>query len=131
MLSKILNTTVITLASLILFLVMSCSLMMDAVTPCYIPKELAKTIDEPLTSLMPYTSIFDAERILRKVEYLTGGLQLGLISARELQQNVFNPAGPLGLLLVGSPAFALGSFLVSKPKDKKIIEGLKNGTKSG
>ena len=129
MLSKILQTTVITLAALILVVLMGCSMVLDAITPCYIPPQLGEFVDEPMTSFVPYTTVFDAERMLRKMNYFAGGLKISVAGSRELQQNVFNPTGPLGLLMVGGPALALGALGISKPKDKKTIEGLKNGNK--
>jgi len=130
MLSKILQTTVISLAALILVVLMGCSMALDAITPCYIPSELARMVDEPLTTWpIPYTSVFDAERILRKLYFLGEGLNISIAGSREFQVTVLNPTGPLGLLMVGGPALALGALGISKPKDKKTIEGLKNGKK--
>lgn len=127
---KLLSTTIIVLAGLIVFLFVGCSTLMDVVTPCYIPPELAETIDEPLTTWpIPYTSVFDAERILRKLHYWAEGLNISIAGAREFQQNVFNPTGPLSFLMIGGPLFAAGAYGVSKPKDRKrIVELEKNGT---
>lgn len=125
---KLLTTTIVVLAGLIVFLFIGCSSLMDAVTPCYISPELARMVDEPLTTWpIPYTSVFDAERILRKLYYLADGLNISIEGAREFQQNTFSPTGPLSLLLVGGPSLALGAYGISKPKDKKEIERLKNG----
>lgn len=128
MFSKIIQTTVITLAVLILTIVMGCSLVMDAITPCYVPAELGTFVGEDMTSFVPYTTVFDAERMLRKMYYLAEGVNMGITGAREFQAKVFNPAGPLGLLMVGGPALALGALGISKPKDKKkLVELEKKG----
>jgi len=128
---KLLQTTVIILAGIIALVFIGCTTVQDAITPCYIPPELGKFVDEPMTSFVPYTTVFDAERILRKMQYLASGLRISIIGAREFQRNVFNPTGPLGLLLVGGPMCALGAYGISKPKDKKEIEELRNGKKNG
>ena len=127
MFKNIFTVTIMTLSSLILVTVLGCSLFVDAITPCYIPPELAKVIDESPTSFLPYTTVFDAQRMLRKINYLTEGLVIGVGAARELQSNVLNPTGPLGLLLVGGPALTIGALGISKPKDKKKITELQNG----
>lgn len=128
MFSKIFQTTVVTLAVLILTVIMGCSLAMDAVTPCYVPPQLKPFADEPLLFFIPYTTVFDAERILKKMYFFESGLNISISASRELQSNVFNPTGPLGLLMVGGPALALGALGISKPKDKKkIVELEKNG----
>jgi len=125
--SKLLQTTILTLASLILVVLLGCSTVLDAITPCYIPPELGKFVNEPMTTFVPYTTVFDAERMLRKTQYLLGGLQIGMEGAREFQRNVFDPTGPLALLFVGGPALAIGALGISKPKDKQKIMELQNG----
>jgi hypothetical protein len=127
MFKKLMYTTVITLATLILTVVMGCSTVLDAFTPCYIPPQLVELGGEELWSPVPYTTLWDAQRVLRKVNYLTEGLAIGMAGARELQANLFDPTSPLGLLMVGAPSFTLGSLLISKPKDKKKIVELENG----
>ncbi len=129
MFSKVFQTTVITLASLILVVLLGCSTVLDAVTPCYIPEQLEYTGE--LWSPVPYTTLWDAERIARRTYFLLEELDIGITAAREFQHHLFNPTGPLGLLLVGGPAFGLGSLLISKPKDKKRITELEHNGNAG
>ncbi|UCE06523.1 MAG: hypothetical protein JSW07_00325 [bacterium] len=125
---KLFQTIIFTLAGLIALLFVSAGCVQDAITPCYIPPELIEVYGDNLWSPVPYTTLWDAERIVRKTYFLLEGLNISMIGAREFQRNVFNPTGPLGLLAVGGPLFAAGAYGVSKPKDRKEIEKLKNGT---
>ncbi len=139
-LSKLFSVIIITLASLILVVLLGCSMVQDAFTPTWVNPDAAVAADEPLTSFLPLTTLFDAQRILRKLQYiqsqkmleydyLTNGLHMSIQAGREFQANVFDPTGPLGLLLVGGPALTLGAFGFSKPSDKKKIMELQNGSK--
>ena len=52
---------------------------------------------------------------------------LSVLAGEELRSTIFSPDGLLSLLLIGGPALALGTYGISKPKDRKEIEELKNG----
>lgn len=122
------QTTIIVLAGIIALVFIGCATVQDAITPCYIPPELVKVYGDNLWSPVPYTTLWDAERIARKTYFLLEGLNISTAGAREFQRNVFNPAGPLGLLMIGGPALALGTYGISKPKDKREIDELKAHT---
>lgn len=124
---KLLQTTIITLVGIITLVFIGCTIVQDAVTPCYIPPELGEFVNEPMTSFVPYTTVFDAERIMGKMQYFADCLDISLAGAREFQQKVFNPTGPLGLLLVGGPFLYAGGKFIPRGKDRKEIEELKNG----
>lgn len=105
----------------------------DAVTPCYIPPEVIKSIGAklPLIPWIPYTSLFDAKYVKAKLysQYLLyDGLLTGSMRISEdFQQMVFSPTGPIGLLIPTLTAGTLGAVLISKPDDKRKIIELENG----
>lgn len=121
---------IIWLCILGLTLIMGCSLVQDAITPCYISEEVIKSVgaDLPLINGMPYTSLFDARYVKTKMHYqylLYNNLMTGSIQASEaFQQKLFSPQGPIGLLIPALTAGTLGALLVSKPDDKKKIAEL-------
>jgi len=135
----------------VLFLValIGCSGFQDGLTPCWIDKRVGEYTGEPMTNVMPYTTIADAKRQMAFMEYVHETNQLGYLRlseddvrhvemmvkiqtehlqrAQELRDNVFNANGPGGLLLAMLPALAIGKYGLSNPSDKKEIERLKNG----
>ena len=127
MFSKVIGTAVITLASLMLVVLLGCSAISDAFTPCYIPSELVTVTGGDLWSPVPYTTLWDAERIALRTYFYLDELNISMKGAREFQAYILNPTGPLGVLLVGGPALTLGALGISKPKDKKKIAELQNG----
>jgi len=112
----------------------------DIVTPAYIDVNAAEWANVPPKLFMPYTTLWDARRVAHAIDYkltierIKGGYyknitNLSILAGEELKNTVFAPDGLLSLLLVGGPTFAMGSLLISKPKDRKEIEALKNGKK--
>ncbi len=130
---------------LVLFLaaLISCASVQDAVAPMYIDPEVGEYTGESMTSWMPWTSIWDGDRLAAKMKFLHeanlteltraaeddtkyyGFLNDALILDRQdavaLRSAVFSPDGPLSMLLIGLPTFGLGALLVSKPEDKKRL----------
>jgi len=126
------------ISALFLLIVLGCSAFQDAITPCYIDPDVATYANEPLTEMLPYTTLFDAKRIKAKMDYiydssklkhfyLLGELDYHILGAEETKQMVFSPEGPIGMLAIGLPAFSLGWLGVSKPADRKRIVELENG----
>ncbi len=123
----------------VLLALLGCSAMLDAITPCYIPPMLIEYAKAEPTTFMPYTTLFDLQRLDRLVkwEFQKEQIEYGFIkelsqihqfAARELQTKFMVPAIS-GLMSMG--AFGVGWLKVSKPSDKKkIIEAeAKNGAK--
>ena len=122
MIKKILGTIV----GLILVTLLGCSALLDVITPCFIsPDAIDYAGTEPKT-FMPFTSLWDSERIVRLVdwEWQKKQLKYGFIkkisqlhqaSARELQSQVMIP---MMVSLTGVGAFGLGWLGVKRPKDK-------------
>ena len=134
LLQKLLTTA----ATLILLVILGCSLVQNSIVPCYIDEDAAAYADAPLTQLMPWTTIQDAERIYARMEYVHQIKQLGyhflrnslsahLADAEQFKQVAFSPSGLLGLLLPAGMGAILGGYMISKPDDKKKITELQNG----
>lgn len=129
---KLLQTIIITLAGLISLVFIGCTLVQDGIVPCYVDPNAAAYADEPLTSIMPWTTIADAKRIESKMDYVYETKKLGyvyfkdnmafhLLNSEQFKHSIFAPDGALSLLLIGGPMCALGAFGVSKPADKKKV----------
>jgi len=133
-LKKIFTTSVTFVCAIVLTVMIGCSSFQDAVTPCYIPNEIIETTDVniPILKWMPYTSLFDAKYVRTKMEFQyllhKNLLNKSMEVSEAFQQRLFSPEGPIGLLIPALGGFGLGSLLISKPKDKKEIEKLKNGS---
>jgi len=115
-----------------------CAAFETAVTPCYIDEAAIEYSNAEVPLLLPYTTLADALYVDARMDYIydMGKLEydylkttLGyrITAADQLRQTVFDPSGPIGLLLPALSGFGLGSLLISKPSDKKEIEKLKNG----
>jgi len=141
-LKKIMQTTIIVLVGLITLVFVGAGCMQDVVTPTYVDEGAAEWADVPTTMFLPYTTLWDAKRVARAIDYkltierIKGGYyknitNLSILAGEEFKDTVFSPNGALSLLLIGGPMCALGAYGISKPKDRKEIERLKNGAKNG
>jgi len=127
---------------------LGCAGFQDALTPCYIDQEIGEYTESNMTSFVPFTSLFDAKRLKRRMNFihqmnqeeisrlgvddgmlyvfLNDSVTLGMGDASQLQETIFSPSGPIGLLVTTSLGGLLGATLISKPSDRKEIENLKN-----
>lgn len=116
---------------LVLFLIvfMSASCVQDAIVPTYIePDLLAKYDAEPVNGL--YTTLFDAKRLQKnvahKLEYQKlvakqgqEDLNISVASGEEIKDVVFDPAGPLAMMLPALMGLGLGRYLKS-PREQEL-----------
>lgn len=137
---KLLQMVIIVLVGAISVVFIGAGCVQDAVTPCYVSESAAEWAGVP-TRIFPfpgYTTLWDAKRVGMAIDYkltierIKGGYyknvtNLSILAGEELKNTVFAPDGLLSLLLIGGPFTALGAYAISKPKDKKEIEALKNG----
>jgi len=127
---------IIWLSVLGLTLMLGCSSFQDALTPCYIPPASLDYADAEPTTILPFTTLFDARRVSFKMDFvhlkkqtldnlhynfLRGMNTFHIAAAEELQAKLFSPEGPIGLLFPTLMAGTLGALLISKPTDKKKI----------
>lgn len=135
---KLLQTTIITLVGLVSLIFISAGCIQDLITPVFISEDAAKWANVPTKIFMPYTSLWDARRVAHAIDYkltiekIKAGYyknitNISILAGEQLKDAVFSPDGILSLLLIGGPSLALGAYGISKPKDRREIEGLKNG----
>jgi hypothetical protein len=146
---KMLRGIAISLMITTFVVMLSCASFQNAVTPCWIEQDVGNYTGEDMTSILPYTTIADAERLqvyltythqsnqiefmrlseddVRKVDLLMG-IQKGHIQrAAELKEQLFSATGPGGLLAAFLPGLGLGAFLIPRKKDTVKIKELENG----
>ena len=139
---KLLKVVVVTLIGAASLIFIGAGCVQDIVTPAYVSENAAEWANVPPKLFMPYTTLWDARRVAIAIDYkltierIKGGYyknitNLSILAGEELKNTVFAPDGLLSLLMIGGPTFAMGSFLISKPKDRKMIEDLKNGKTNG
>jgi hypothetical protein len=153
MLGKGLVTLVCVVGLVVMF---GCSGFQDVIVPCHIDEEAANYADIPIISYMPWTTIWDARRVdsymkfnhtvmqvtyqrmqeddTLQFDFLRNNLRVNLADATQLQEQLFDPAGPIGLLIPTLCAGTLCATLISKPGDKKKITELEtklNGKTNG
>ncbi len=122
-----------------------CAAVQDAVTPCWIPPASLKYADANATTMLPFTTLFDAKRVAMKMDFvhlrnqvlddinynfLTGLSSFHIGVAEEFQAKVFSPTGPIGLAFPTLGGGILGAFLLSKPSDRKKILDLEKEIKT-
>lgn len=122
-----------------LTIMFGCSAVQDLLIPVYVSEGAAEWADVPTKLLMPYTTLFDAKRLGRAIDFkltierIQGGhyksiTNLSILAGEEIKATVFSPEGPVGLILPtlfgGTIGTLLGSAYRQRPKDKKRIEEL-------
>jgi len=132
-----LKTAIIAVCIFGLAVILGCASFMDAITPCYIPPKAAEYADANVPIMLPYTTVFDARIVDKKMdymhfinsmtedakyEYLKGMTAFHIQASEEFQQAVFSPEGPLGLLLPTLFGGTLGALLIKRPGDKSKKE---------
>lgn len=134
----------------------SCSVAPDLIMPCWIDEKAISYAGYNTPGLLPYTTIYDARQVLKAVslahllnqrelvrdieddklshDYLFEAQSLHVARSEEWKEAVFDPAGPIGLMLTAAGVGTLGLF-IPKPGTRKrldnaraegVIEG-KNG----
>lgn len=135
--------TFIIAAILLLFIGSSC--VQDLIIPAHVDKEAAAWAGVPTKMYLPWTTLWDLKRLGLAIDYkilmekVKGGYyknitNISMMAGEEIKQVVFDPAGPMGLIVSGLGFGAVGTVLggayKQRPKDKKKIEELeaKNGS---
>lgn len=131
---------------LVVFIGVGC--VQDAVVPCEIdPSAIDYTGEQP-TIYMPWTTIHDAHRIQRKMEYIhltkqetakrlseddnmffdyiNNNMTINLENANQIKDAVFDPTGPLALVFPALAGLGLGRYLKS-PREQQLEKQL-NGS---
>ena len=131
--------------SIVFIILVGCSLVQDAVTPCWYSQEAKKYVEDANALGLPahkplfgfYTSVFDAEMLDKQVEFVHIYKQINedirysfvksinqfhIAASRELQAKLFSPTGPIGILLGTALGGTACSFLVPRPVDSKKLK---------
>ena len=118
-----------------------CSGFQNILTPCHIDEAAIEYADIPATSYMPWTTVWDANRVLSHMgfnhstlqisyerlkqddslqhSFLYSNLELNIADATTFQQQVFDPSGPIGLAIPMLFGGTLGALFINTPKKKK------------
>ena len=110
-----------------------CSAIQDIITPTYVDKDAAVWADTTPKLFMPYTTLWDAKRLGRAIDYkltiekIKGGYYKGMtnisiLAGEEIKATLFSPEGPIGLLLPTLFGGTLGAMLIKRPGDKSKKE---------
>ena len=132
---------IVIIAAIGLAVMYGCAGFQDALTPCFVEPAAVEDANVPPTIFLPYTSVWDSERVHRKLDhvfelrqlglarliedaelrhlYLKNAEQYHLAAARELQVTLFSPAGSLGMLVPSLLGGTLGAILIPRPGDEK------------
>lgn len=116
----------------------------DLATPCHIDEKAIEYSEVDATSYLPWTTLWDAQRLRGEILYrhsnlqrvyvrlqeddnaevtfLVDALDTSVAGAREFQDQVFNPSGPVGMLLPTLFGGVLGSVFIKRPGDKSKKE---------
>lgn len=117
----------------ILLLSIGSSCVQDVIIPAYIDKDAAAWAGVPTKLFLPYTTLWDVKRLGLAIDYkilmekIKGGYyknitNISILAGEEIKQVVFNPAGPMGLIVSGLGFGTLGAVLVKRPGDKSKKE---------
>ena len=113
-------------AGVLAVLLLGCSAVLDAVTPCYIPPDTIKSADTEPTTFMPFTTLWDSQRIDRLIDLKYQRRQLEYFfrkkvsnihqqAAMRMQADFIQPA-LAGLVGVGG--LGIGWLGIKRPGDK-------------
>lgn len=127
----------------ILIALVGCASFQDVITPCIVDEDVAEYADEPATTIFPWSTLWDAGRIKKKMDYvhqmnqimldrqieddnlkyayLLDAHQVHLQDAAQFRDSLFNPQSPLGMLLPAGLGLTVGGMLIPRSKDKKKI----------
>ena len=124
-----------------LIIMFGCAGLQDLVVPCHIDENAIEYSEQKPTSYLPWTTVFDAERIRAYVDYkhldfqktlkdmlagdnlvydfYTDQLNSSIADARQLQQKLFNPNGSIGMAITALFGGTIGAMFINTPKKKE------------
>ena len=139
-LRKIGKGLVVLVCVVVLVVMFGCSGFQDILTPCHIDETAIGYANIESTSYMPWTTVWDANRVLFHMNYnhnvlqisyermkqddnlqhsfLCGSLELNIVDAESFQEKLFDPSGPIGLAIPMLFGGTLGALFINVPKKK-------------
>jgi hypothetical protein len=140
--SKKQKLVVVLLGALITFMA-GCAALQNKITYAYIDPNAIEYSDVEVKEFLPYTTIWDLDKVERGIEYkhylevvrlhreiedndflknwFKDSLNISRQDAVELRDNLFSAGGPASILLTALPGLGIGWLALSKPSDKKHI----------
>ena len=120
---------ILSLSVLLLIAFVSAGCIQDVITPAYLDPDVI-AINGGYEPANPFfTSLFDAGRLRRQVvnkfKYSIDSLDLSINSSIELREAIFSSSSPIGMLFPTLTGLGIGWLGLSKPSDKKKINGSK------
>ncbi len=119
-------------------ILMGACALQDYVVPCYVNERVGEYTGTNMTSLAPYTTIADAKRLGKEMNYvsvekrealleevkknsrlhafLADALSVNLIDANALRETLFAPTGVFGAL-TGLLGLGAGAMFIRRPGD--------------
>lgn len=128
-----------TVSIFLILVILGCASFQAALTPCWVSPAAAEWANTKTTSLFPWTTLFDAQRVEMKLDYVytmkqitdtldyeyhKGITRFHKAAGEELRAALFDPTGPIGLFVTTTLGASAGGLLLSKPTDRKKIKQL-------
>jgi len=126
---------------LLLIVFMGISCIQDALIPCEIDAQALDYTGEEPTRYVPWTTIHDASRVQRSMEYvhltkqetakrlseddvmffsyISNAMTINFENAQQIKAAVFDPTGPLALMFPALAGLGLGRYLKS-PREQEL-----------
>lgn len=143
--TKAIEKIVTSVCVFLLVVILGCAAFQDVLTPAYVHPAVLKYVNANGTSILPWTTLYDAKRIDYKLhfvrakhkiideleyKYLAGASLVSVEAGEELKASLFHPTGPIGLLVTATLGGTVGAVLIPRPKDKKTIKKLEKQNNS-
>lgn len=138
---KVLKATVIGFLSVILLAFLGCAGMINGIIPCFIDQEAADYAGEKINSILPWSTLRDAERIQLKMEFVHETNQIEfdrgkmddsryhlmlqdaqaryMVESKELRDAFTDPSRPAGLMIATLLGGTIGALAIPRPGDEK------------
>lgn len=119
-----------------------CALVQDAVIPCNIEQDAIKYSGQEPTSWVPWTTLYDGNRILEWIEFnhlqyqlacdrmkeddklmhgkIAGRLSISIDQSTSFKSKVFSSTGVIGLAFPTLMAGTFGALFINTGKKKKV-----------
>jgi hypothetical protein len=143
---KLLKYTAKGFLVLIMLLLIGCATFSELIMPCWVDPAAIEYADFNSPQLLPYTTLYDARQVLKAVsfahllnqrelvrdieddklshDYLYEAQSVHIARSEEWEKSLFDPGGPLGIILGGG---VMGSLMLftDKPGTRKRIDKAK------
>ena len=120
-----------------------CALVQDALVPCNIEQEAIVYSGQKPTSWVPWTTLYDGNRILEWIEFnhlqyqlacdrmkeddklmhgkIVGRLSVSINQSTQFKSKVFSSTGVIGMAFPALAAGTFGALFINTGKKKKVV----------